>query len=151
MAVPVVVTEERRIAAPPAVVWALATDPAHHQLLSPKCRLVSATGEPGMPGSESVDVLRAGPLRFRVRSRVVAARVGEEITTEHWRGRKPAGVQRGEFVADGEGVLLRWTVTLPDGGLLARQVEASCRANLRTWLAAVEREALSAGGSSANR
>lgn len=142
MGTPVVVTEERSIAAPPAVVWTLATDPAYYQRLSPQCRLLSATGQPGAPGAESVVAIRVGLLRFRVRARVVAARPGEEITTESWRGRKPAGVQRGEFLPDGDGVLLRWTVTLPDGGLFPRQVEATCRANLVTWLAAIEREAL---------
>ncbi|MCR1782674.1 SRPBCC family protein [Nocardioides carbamazepini] len=142
MGTPIVVTEERSIAAPPAVVWTLATDPAHHQRLSPQCRLISATGEPGTPGSEAVDAIRMGPFRYRVRSRVAAARTGEEITTECWRGRRPAGVQRGEFLPYGDGVLLRWTVTLPDGGLFRRQVEGTCRANLVTWLAAIEREAL---------
>lgn len=79
----------------------MVSDPVMHERLDPRCRLVSATGKTGEPGSGYELTVRAG------------------------------------------GTVLRWTVTLPGGGLTGRLAGASAKKQLRTWLAAVEREAKS--------
>lgn len=137
------VTEERLIAASPAAVWSIVSDPAMHERLDPRCRLETASSEGDQVPSEYVLVVQAGALtKVRLRYFIVDAEPNVRWMAEVSRGGKAQGEQRAELSSSGEGTLLRWMVTLWTGRLTRRLTAASCERQLRTWLAAVEREAV---------
>ena len=116
-----------------------------HERLDPRCRLESWSGEPGQVSSEYVLAVNAGLFAsFRLRYLIVDAEAPSRLAAEVTRGGKRAGEQRAELVPDGSGTLLRWTTVLWVGPRTRRIAEATSRKQLKTWLDAVEREALAA-------
>lgn len=143
---PVSLTEERTIAASPAAVWSVISDPVMHERLDPRCRLGSTSGTTGEVGSRYELTVRAGALtKVRLQYDVVEAEPEARWAAAVSRDGRPQGEQRAEMSPSEGGTLLRWTVTMMAGGLTCRLAAASGRQQLRTWLAAVEREASSLG------
>lgn len=139
------VTEERLIAASPAAVWSVVSNPAIHPRLDARSQLESTVGDAGQPSSEYVLVVGAAAgIKVRLRYMIVDAQPNVRLVAAVSRDGKNHSEQRAEIWPNRDGTLLRWTVTAP-GGLLppTRRLLAVVMAHqLRTWLLAVEREAL---------
>lgn len=142
------VTQERRIAATPAVVWYVISTPEMHDRLDPRCHLESATGN-GDVGSEYVLNVRAGLAQARLHYVVREAIPQTRWVAEMDRAGEYAGVQCAELVPETAGTLLRWTVTQPTSRLTRRLVTAWCERELDKWLAAVDRHSRSTPGGTA--
>ncbi|WP_158647473.1 SRPBCC domain-containing protein [Actinoplanes sp. ATCC 53533] len=142
------VTQERRIAATPAVVWYVISTPEMHDRLDPRCHLESATGN-GDVGSEYVLNVRAGLAQARLHYVVREAIPQTRWVAEMDRAGEYAGVQCAELVPETAGTLLRWTVTQPTGRLTRRLVTAWCERELDKWLAAIDRHSRSTPGGTA--
>lgn len=141
---PVSVTEERLIAAPPAAVWFVVSNPAMHERLDSRSRLESSVGNDGQIGSEYVVVFRAGVgVKFRVRYLIVDAEPNVRLAATVSAG-GTVQEQRADIWSTGGGTLLRWTVTYsaPWFGPTRRIMASAVARQTRKWLSAVEREAL---------
>lgn len=116
-----------------------------HERLDARCRLESTSGGDGLVSSEYVVALSAGGHRtIRLRYVVVDAEPNVRLVAKVSRDGKDQGEQRAELSPIDGGTQLRWTVTFPAGRLARRLVVAVAGRQLRTWLAAVEREAVAA-------
>lgn len=135
------VDDERRIVSPPEAVWPAVSDPVVLVRLDDRLALVSATGEPGTPGSEYVIDARYGRTRRTVRCVVTDAEPARSIACRTFLGDQDAGSQQGTLTDLDGATLLRWRVTVVTPWLTAPLARWLCRRELRRWLDAVERAA----------
>ena len=116
-------SEERHIAAPPAVVWAALLDPAVLKESVPGCEELSGSAEEGF---EAVVAQKVGPVRARFSGTVsVSDRVEGESLTLTGEGKGGAagfakGAARVRLTPDGEGTRLAYEVDAKVGGKLAQ-------------------------------
>jgi uncharacterized protein YndB with AHSA1/START domain len=136
------VAKERLIAADPAAVWFVVSNPAMHERLDARSRLESTVGNDGQIGSEYVVVFSAG-AKFRIRYVIVDAEPNVRLVAAVSTGGTKQE-QRADIWPTGEGTLLRFTVTLPAPWfvLTRRTVTRAVARQMEKWLSAVEREAL---------
>lgn len=136
------VSEERSIAATPSAVWAVISDPARHERLDPRVRLVSRTGEDGQVGSGYVLTLRYWiVMRIRIRYVIVDADTESRLVAHMSRDDRRVIEQHADLVADPAGSRLRWTMVSPLGPFSRWVARRTAPRELTTWLDAVEREA----------
>jgi len=137
------VTQERQLAADPAAVWSVISDPAMHERLDARARLESRSGEDGEAGSGYVLAMRVAPLvKIRLQYDIVEAEREKRLVAHVTRKNSRYGEQQAELTSGPDGTLLRWTVVLSVGPVTARVAEQSIAQQLTPWLEAVEREAL---------
>lgn len=143
MRVPVSVTQDQPIAAAPAAVWAVVSDPAMHERLDRRVRLERGSGVSGEVGSHYEVSIRSGVFtRVRLRYDVVEAQPQRRLAVCITRGGRPQAEQLAELIPRGDHTLLRWTAMVLTASWARRLVEATNPRQLKVWLAAVEREAL---------
>jgi uncharacterized protein len=116
-------SEQRRIAASPEVVWAALLDPEMLKVSMPGCESVSGSAEEGY---DAVVVQKVGPVRARFAGTVqITEMVEPESLTLTGEGKGGAagfakGVARVRLEPDGEGTLLAYDVEAKVGGKLAQ-------------------------------
>jgi len=116
-------SEQRRIAAAPEVVWAALLDPEMLKACMPGCESVTGSAEAGY---DAVVVQKVGPVRARFAGSVQITDMAEhERLTLTGEGKGGAagfakGVARVRLEPDGEGTLLAYEVEAKVGGKLAQ-------------------------------
>ncbi|WP_209424962.1 carbon monoxide dehydrogenase subunit G [Pararhodobacter sp. SW119] len=116
-------SDERRIDAPPEVVWAALLDPEVLKASVPGCEELTGSAEEGF---EAVVVQKVGPVRAKFNGTVTVADMveGESLTLTGEGKGGAAGFAKGaakvRLAPDGDGTMLSYEVDAKVGGKLAQ-------------------------------